>query len=175
MRPGRYNASAMLDLKNVAQNFESVSQRLKLRGGNLDLGPFQQLVPERRELHMALESLSQRRNAANEDIKKKAKEQPQAIASLRDEMRGLSQAIKEKETRLREVEEELSRILLLVPNLPDPSVPVGTSAAGNRVERVWGEKPRFDFKPKHHFELGEQLGMLDFERAAKVSGSRFVF
>ncbi len=165
----------MLDLKNVAQNFEAVSQRLRLRGGNLDLGPFQQLVQERRELHIALASLSHRRNTANEDIKKKATEDPKVIDALRDEMRTLSQSIKEKESRLRTVEEELSRILLLVPNIPDDSVPVGSSAEDNRVERVWGEKPQFDFKPRHHFDLGEALGMLDFERAAKVSGSRFAF
>ncbi len=165
----------MLDLKHVAQNFDEVVRRLKLRGGNLDLGPFQKLVHERRELHIALESLSHSRNVANEQIKKRAKEDPKAIEALRDEMRKVSQSIKDKEAQLRAVEEELQRILLVIPNLPDDSVPVGTSAEDNRVESVWGEKPSFAFSPKQHFEIGERLGMLDFERAAKVSGSRFAF
>ena len=165
----------MLDLKYVAQNFEAVMERLKLRGGNLDLGRFQALVQERRELYIALESLNQTRNNANEEIKLKAKQDPGAIERLRDQMRSLSSTIREKETQLKVVEEELEKILLLVPNLPDPSVPVGASADDNRVERSWGEKPSFAFPPKQHFELGERLGGLDFERAAKVSGSRFAF
>ena len=165
----------MLDLKYVAQNFEAVKERLKLRGGNLDLGRFQALVQERRELYIALESLNQTRNNANEEIKLKAKQDPGAIERLRDQMRSLSSTIRGKETQLKAVEEELEKILLLVPNLPDPSVPVGASAEDNRVERSWGEKPSFAFPPKQHFELGERLGGLDFERAAKVSGSRFAF
>ena len=165
----------MLDLKYVAQNFEAVKERLGLRGGNLDLGRFQALVQERRELYIALESLNQTRNNANEEIKLKAKQDPGAIDRLRDQMRSLSSTIREKESQLKAVEEELEKILLLVPNLPDPSVPVGASADDNRVERSWGEKPSFAFPPKQHFELGERLGGLDFERAAKVSGSRFAF
>ena len=90
-------------------------------------------------------------------------------------MRAISQDIKDKESRLKEVEDELSRILLTLPNLPDESVPVGHSAEDNPVVRTWGERPGFPFVPRQHFELGEKLGMLDFERAAKVSGSRFAF
>ncbi|HZA14995.1 MAG TPA: serine--tRNA ligase [Myxococcaceae bacterium] len=165
----------MLDLKYVAQNFEQVIARLKSRGGALDLGAFQQLVNERRDLYVAMESLSHRRNVANEEMKKRAKEDPKAIDPLRDQMRQVSQEIREKEARLREVEEELSKILYTLPNLPHESVPVGASEADNRVERSWGEKPAFSFSPRQHFEVGEQLGMLDFERAGKVSGSRFVF
>jgi seryl-tRNA synthetase len=165
----------MLDLKYVAQNFEQVVARLKTRGGDLDLGAFQRLVHARRDLYVAMESLSHQRNVANDEIKKRAKDDPKAIDALREQMRQVSQEIKEKEARLREVEEELSKILYTLPNLPHESVPVGASEADNRVERTWGEGPRFSFAPKQHFELGEQLGMLDFERAAKVSGSRFVF
>lgn len=165
----------MLDLKNVAQNFEAVVERLKTRGPGLDLGPFQALVQERRALYVSMEALSAKRNSANDEMKRKAKEDPQAIEGLRGEMRALSQEIKEKETRLKQVEEELEKILTQIPNLPDASVPVGVSEADNPVVRTWGEKPTFFFTPKQHFELGEALGMLDFERAAKVSGSRFVF
>jgi seryl-tRNA synthetase len=90
-------------------------------------------------------------------------------------MRQVSQDIKEKEARLKVVEEELEKILLFIPNVPDESVPVGQSEQDNKVERLWGEKPAFFFTPKQHFEVGEKLRMLDFERAAKVSGSRFAF
>src|SRR6266849_6572958 len=165
----------MLDLRYVAQNFDSVLERLRTRGGELDLTTFQKLVEERRALHIALESLSHRRNEANEQMKKKVAQDPKAIDQLRGEMRAVSQEIKDKEARLKGVEEELERILLVIPNLPDPSVPVGKSSEDNRVEREWGQKPSFRFAPKQHFEIGEKLGMLDFERAAKVSGSRFAF
>jgi seryl-tRNA synthetase len=165
----------MLDLRNVAQNFDAVVTRLKARGGSLDLGPFQRLVGERRELYVAMEALSARRNTANEEMKKKAKEDPKALDALRGDLRAVSQEIKEKEARLKEVEEELSAILLLIPNVPHESVPVGAGAEDNVEVRAWGEKAQLPFTPKQHFELGEGLGMLDFERAAKVSGSRFVF
>jgi seryl-tRNA synthetase len=165
----------MLDLKHVSQNFDQVMERLRARGGSLDLGPFQALVEERRGLHVAVEALQHKRNQANEDMKRKAKEEPSAIDALRGEMRAVSQEIKEKEARLKEVDEALDRILYLVPNVPHESVPVGTSEADNRVDRTWGEKPNLLFAPLQHFELGEKLGLLDFERAAKVSGARFVF
>jgi seryl-tRNA synthetase len=165
----------MLDLKYVAQNFDRIVARLKSRGGGLDLGPFQKLVQERRELYIQVESLAARRNTANDEMKKKAKEDPKALDALRGDLRQVSQEIKEKEARLKAVEEELEKILLLIPNVPDDSVPVGASAEENQVIRSWGEKPNLPFTPKQHFELGEHLGGLDFERAAKVSGSRFVF
>ncbi|WP_338873591.1 serine--tRNA ligase [Myxococcus stipitatus] len=165
----------MLDLRNVAQNFDAVVARLKTRGGNLDLGPFQRLFAERRELYVSMESLAARRNAANEEMKKKAKEDPKALDALRGDLRAVSQDIKEKENRLKEVEEEINKILLLIPNTPHESVPVGASADENVQVKVWGEKPNLPFTPRQHFELGEKLGMLDFERAAKVSGSRFTF
>ncbi len=165
----------MLDLKEVFKNFDAVIERLKTRGGNLDLGPFLALAQERRELHIAVDALSQQRNQANEEMKKKAKDDPKAIDAMRDALRQVSTAIKEKEARLKEVEEQLQGIMLHIPNVPDASVPRGASADDNQVQRVWGEKPAFLFTPKQHFEVGERLGMLDFERATKVSGPRFAF
>ena len=166
-------APAMLDLRHVSQNFDAVVQRLSARGGSLDLGPFKALVGERRDLYVSMEALSAKRNAANEEMKKKAKEDPKALDALRGDLRAVSQDIKEKEARLKQVEEELSRILLYVPNVPHESVPTGASAEENVQTRAWGEKPLLPFTAKQHFELGEKLGMLDFERAAKISGSRF--
>ncbi|MGZ6132720.1 MAG: serine--tRNA ligase [Myxococcaceae bacterium] len=165
----------MLDLKYVAQNFDAVVERLSARGGNLDLGSFRTLVAERRTLYMSLESLQARRNAANDEMKRAAKEDPPALERLRGDLRTLSQEIKDQEKQLAAVEERLSAVLLTLPNIPDPSVPVGASAENNVVVRTWGEPPRLPFTPKQHFEIGEALGLLDFERAAKVSGSRFVF
>jgi len=165
----------MLDLKYVSQNLDQVVARLATRGAGLELAPFQKLFKERGELYRAMETLSHRRNVANEQIKKQAKEDPKAIDALRGEMRAVSQEIKDKEGRLKDVETLLDRILYDIPNLPHESVPVGASAEQNRVEREWGEKPKLSFPPKQHFEIGERLGMLDFDRAAKVSGSRFVF
>src|SRR5215471_14194972 len=165
----------MLDLKYVAQNFDAVAERLATRGGNLDLGSFRALFAERRALHVSLESLQAKRNAANEEMKRAAKEDPATLEKLRGELRALSQQIKDQEKQLAAVEERLEALNLTLPNVPDPSVPVGASAEQNVVVRTWGDPPRFPFTPRQHFEIGERLGMLDFERAAKVSGSRFAF
>ncbi len=165
----------MLDLRAVAAAPDAVVERLRTRGGALDLGPFQALIQERRALNVSLESLHLRRNAANEAMKQVAKAAPQELEASRAQMREVSQTIKEQEKRLGLVEEELQRILLDVPNLPDASVPVGQGPEDNVEIRRWGQPPRFLFTPRQHFELGEGLGMLDFERAAKVSGARFVF
>ena len=165
----------MLDLKVVAQSFDAVVERLRARGGALDLGPFQQLMQERKTLYVSLEGLQQVRNTANEEMKRVAKEAPAQLDALRGDLRTVSQEIKEKEKRLTALEEQLQAILLDLPNIPDPAVPVGAGAEGNVEVRRWGQPPSFLFSPRQHFELGEALGMLDFERAAKISGARFVF
>jgi seryl-tRNA synthetase len=165
----------MLDPKNFFQNFEALVARLRTRGGALDLEGFQAKMAERSALRVAMETAQAKRNAANEEMKRVAKEDPKGLERLRGDLRVLSQQIKDDEKRLSAVEEELSALLLTVPNVPDPSVPVGTSEADNVVVREWGQAPRLPFTPRQHFELGEKLGLLDFERAAKVSGSRFVF
>ena len=165
----------MLDPKNFRDNFEEMVARLRTRGGTLDLEGFQARMAERRALHVSMEAAQAKRNTANEEMKRAAKEDPKTLERLRGDLRVLSQQIKEDDKRLSVVEDELSALLLTVPNVPDPSVPVGTSEADNVVVRTWGEAPRFPFTPRQHFEIGEKLGMLDFERAAKVSGSRFVF
>ena len=165
----------MLDLKKFDKDFDALVQRLATRGGNLELGDFRALWAERRALHVALESLQAKRNASNEEMKRIAKADPAALERLRGDLRGLSQDIKEQEKQLAAVEERLQAVNLTLPNVPDPSVPVGATEKDNVVVRTWGEAPRFPFTPRQHFEIGEKLGLLDFERAAKVSGSRFVF
>jgi len=165
----------MLDLKKFDKDFDALVQRLATRGGNLELGDFRALWAERRALHVSLESLQAKRNASNEEMKRIAKADPAALERLRGDLRGLSQDIKEQEKQLAAVEERLQAVNLTLPNVPDPSVPVGATEKDNVVVRTWGEAPRFPFTPRQHFEIGEKLGLLDFERAAKVSGSRFVF
>jgi seryl-tRNA synthetase len=165
----------MLDWRAVAQDFDRVVERLRTRGGALDLSRFPPLMQERRGLHISLEALQKKRNSANEEMKQLAKEAPESLDALRGQMRETSQAIKEMEKRLAALELEVQTLFLDVPNLPDASVPVGPGPEGNVEVRRFGEAPRFLFTPKQHFELGEKLGMLDFERAAKVSGARFVF
>jgi seryl-tRNA synthetase len=165
----------MLDPKKFDQNFDAVVERLATRGGNVEFGDFRTLMAERRGLHVSLESLQAKRNASNEEMKRAAKEDPGALERLRGDLRALSQEIKEREKQLGAVEERLQAVLLTLPNVPDPSVPVGASEKDNVVVRTWGDAPRFPFTPRQHFELGEKLGLLDLERAAKVSGSRFAF
>lgn len=165
----------MLDLKEVAKNFDAVVSRLQTRGGTLDLGPFRTWFSERRELILASESLSAQRNQINEEIKSKAQSDPSAVEAVRGRMRELSAQLKEKEQRLKDIEDRLQAMMYEIPNLPHASVPVGQSADDNPVTRTWGSKPLLPFTPKQHFEIGEKLGLLDFERAAKVSGARFAF
>src|SRR5690606_33292963 len=107
--------------------------------------------------------------------KRLAKENPAGLEEARGQMRALAQETKGQEARLAEIEAQLQQILLELPNLPDASVPVGADETDNVVVRTWGEKPAFAFAPKEHDRLGEDLGLLDFERAAKISGARFAF
>ncbi|GAC1337608.1 MAG: serine--tRNA ligase [Myxococcales bacterium] len=164
----------MLDLKWVVGNLEQAQARLSARGGSsaATLAPIEALAQERRTL--ILESETQRAE------QRKASDQMRALqgdeqAALRARLKTLSDSVKEKEVRLKVVEEQIEAALLSVPNLPDESVPAGKGEADNQVVRHWGEKPQLAFQPKEHAELGEALGLLDFARAAKVSGARFVF
>jgi seryl-tRNA synthetase len=165
----------VLDLREVAKNFDAVVARLQDRGGTLDLGPFRELFAERSKLHREVEDLAATRNKANDEMKKLAKSDPEGMKARAAELKTVSQGIKEKDARLKEVEEALEKVLYDLPNVPHASVPTGKTEADNKPIRSWGEKPNFLFTPKQHFELGEKLGLLDFERAAKVSGSRFAF
>jgi len=165
----------MLDPKKFDKEFDEVVRRLASRGGALDLGDFRALMAERSAVYVSLETLQAKRNASNEEMKRAAKEDPAALERLRGDLRALGGEIKDLEKKRDSIDERFQSILLTLPNLPDPSVPVGASAEENVVVRTWGEAPRFPFTPRQHFEIGEKLGLLDFERAAKVSGSRFVF
>lgn len=164
----------MLELKWVVGNLEAVQERLAQRGGASTgaLTPIQALAQERRALILESETQRAEQRKASEQMRNlKGEEQ----AALRARLKTLSDSVKEKEGRLKTVEEQIEAALLSVPNLPDESVPAGKGEADNQVVRHWGQKPRLAFTPKEHAELGEALGLLDFARAAKVSGARFVF
>ncbi|MBI5526538.1 MAG: serine--tRNA ligase [Deltaproteobacteria bacterium] len=164
----------MLDLKYVCANMEEVEKRLAARGGGIDLSGIKSLAAARRALIMDVEAMRGRLNKANEEMKEKARSGDKvAIEASRESLRALSTSIKEKEAALSEVERKLEDLLLAVPNVPHESVPVGADAADNSLVRTGGAPRTFDFKPLNHWEIGERLKILDFERAAKIAGTRF--
>lgn len=161
----------MLDVKYLRENLEIAETRLKTRGAAVDLSGFRALDEKRRGLLQKSEELKALRNRVSEEISRiKNKSQAQdRIAEMRD----VSQRIKSLDEELKEVEEALEGFLLTVPNIPSADTPVGASETDNVMVRTWGEPAAFPFAPKPHWELGETLGILDFERGAKLTGARF--
>jgi seryl-tRNA synthetase len=144
------------------------------RGGEVGqvVGAWKSLDERRRKLQNELDTSRQARNAANERMSKLDKKSPE-FAAARDELKALSVKIKEGEATLGPLELECEYQLLLIPNAPHASVPIGTSEADNPVLHTWGEKPAYAFPPQPHWDLGEQLGILDFNAGTKITGARF--
>lgn len=164
----------MLDLKFIRENFDLVKENLINRNNNFDLNKVLELDRKRRELLQETEKLKSRRNIESKNIaiaKKKGEDASAAIA----EMRKVGNQISEIDIDLNQIEKELHNLLLHIPNIVDESVPVGKDDSENPEIRRWGVPRKFDFPIKAHYELGESLKMLDFERAGKVSGARFTF
>ena len=165
----------MLDLKYLRANFEEVKKRLECRGEDLlDLGKFEELDSRRRELIGKTEQLKSRRNEVSQQVAVMKREKKDADALIA-EMREVGEEIKVLDDELRVVEETLDKLMLSIPNIPHESVPIGDSEDDNVVVRTWGNIKEYDFEPKPHWDLATDLNILDFERAAKVTGSRFVF
>jgi seryl-tRNA synthetase len=171
----------MLDLKFVVENKEAVLAMLAARGQGLDeLQAFPGLAgvdpwaldAERRALIREVEELRHRQRVAGEEIARRGKAKQDA-SDLRAEMKGVAERIKRGDARLEEVKAALERFLLVLPNVPDASVPAGPDATANLEVRRVGEPRAFAFAPKAHWDLGPELGILDFERAARISGARF--
>jgi seryl-tRNA synthetase len=162
----------MLDLKFVRSNLDVVKDMLEKRGYDLDLSEFQSLDERRRSILGVLEELRHRRNTVSDEIAA-MKKRGEDTSSLIAEMRSVSKEIKEIEAELPDVMDQLNRLLMLTPNLPHESVVVGASADDNPVIRQWGMIRDFDFAALPHWEIGENLNILDFSRAAKIAGSRF--
>lgn len=165
----------MLDIKRLRDNFEEVKEKLTKRGEDLtDLDKFEELDEKRRALIAKTEVLKAERNKVSGQIaemKRNKENADEVIARMRE----VGDEIKKLDEELHEVAEELDYILFRIPNIPHESVPVGESEDDNIEVRTWGDKPAFDFEVKPHWEIGTGLDLLDFERAAKVTGSRFVF
>lgn len=164
----------MLDVRRVRSNPQEVEAALRNRNSDLTLHEFLALDEKRRQLLAEVEVLKNKRNTVSEQIgkMKKAGEDAEGLMS---EMRGVNQDIKEKDDIIRELDEKVQAILYNIPNVPHASVPVGKDEEANPEIRRWGEPRSFSFEPKAHWDLGEKLKILDFERGGKVTGARFTF
>jgi seryl-tRNA synthetase len=163
----------MIDIKLIRENLDQVRERVDARGTQMDWDGLQALDRQRREAVFQWESLKKKKNRLSAEIGK-AKRTGADVSDLMKETEELARAIEKAEEPLAESERRFQEALLLIPNLPHASVPLGAGSQDNREIRRWGEIPRFDFTPKNHWEIGEELGILDFARAAKMTGSRFV-
>ncbi len=164
----------MLDLAFVRDHLPLVEEKLRQRGMDpaTSLSGFAAIDARRRQAITQLETLQARRNRASEEIAR-LKKQKQDATALIEENKLLRDQIQALEKQAEEADAELRPIVTGIPNLPHESVPVGTASEDNVEVRRWGTPPQFDFAPKPHWELGEQLGILDMERAVKLSGARF--
>jgi seryl-tRNA synthetase len=165
----------MIDLAFVRANLALVEEKLRSRGMDpaTALGDFAAIDRERREAITQVETLKAHRNVLTEEIARLRREGRDATAQT-EQTRSLKAQVETLETTAAAADERLREILQALPNLPHSTVPIGKDEHGNHEEKVWGERPNFDFPAKAHWELGETLGILDFNRAAKISGSRFV-
>lgn len=162
----------MLDIKLLRSNFEEVEKALSTRNEDFDLSLFKELDEKRRTLLGELEALKAEQNAESKKIpmyKKEGKD----VAPIMEEMKKISEKVKVLNSQVAEAEEELNNYMLTLPNIPNPTVPAGDSDEDNVEIRKFGEPVKFDFEPKAHWDIGADLGMLDPETAAKISGSRF--
>jgi len=163
----------MLDIKLLRENLDAVKERLAARGAKIDWERFVALDRERRDALAEWEKLKEKKNRLSGEIGKLKKSGGDA-AALMKEVEELTEAIKKAAAPLADIEKRFEDFMLTIPNLPHESVPSGGGPEDNQEVRKWGEIPRFDFKPKPHWEVGEELGILDFTHAAKIAGARFV-
>lgn len=162
----------MLDPKILRTDIDSVAEQLLRRGFNLDQDYFLNLEKQRKSLQVDTQELQNIRNQRSKEIGA-AKARGEDIAPLKQTMDDVARDLKEKEQRLQQIQSDLQNWLQGIPNVPDASVPAGASEEDNVFVRSWGEPPEFSFEPRDHVSLGEHLQQLDFETAAKITGSRF--
>ena len=162
----------MLDVKFLREDLTRVKARLATRGTEIDWDEFVSIDQQRRDALARIEKLKERKNRLSGEIGKVKKSGGDATVLMR-EVEEVSATIRKGEEPLAEIEARFENFMLTVPNLPEASVPVGRSAAENREVRRWGDPPQFDFPAKNHWDIGEELGILDFTRAAKIAGARF--
>jgi seryl-tRNA synthetase len=162
----------MLDVKLLREDLTRVKVRMAMRGTEIDWDEFVSLDQQRRDALARIEKLKERKNRLSGEIGKVKKSGGDATVLMR-EVEEVSETIRKGEEPLAQMEARFEKFMLTVPNLPEPSVPVGRSAAENKEVRRWGDPPQFDFAAKNHWDIGEELGILDFTRAAKIAGARF--
>ena len=163
----------MLDLKFIRSNLEEIREMLENRGYDLDISLFDSINKQRREVLSTLENLRHQRNKVSEEIASMKKRGEDASHIIED-MKKVSMEIKEQESNLSRIEDQLNPLLMVIPNMPHESVAIGEDEKDNPVIRTWGEIRKMDFDPLPHWEIGERLGILDFARASKIAGARFV-
>ncbi len=163
----------MLDIKTIRQNPAKVELALKTRGEVIDIRGLLSLDKKRRELIQKADVLKAKRNTFSQKIARSKAEGKDYPTMDTKQMREISETIKDIDSEIRQLEEKIKLVLLEIPNIPHESVPIGENEEQNKIKRHWGDKPGFDFIPRPHWEIGESLGMLDFKRAAKLSGARF--
>lgn len=165
----------MLDMKFLRHNFQEVKKKLAKRGEDLsELERFEELDTRRRRIISETEQLKAKRNETSKQISILKKEKKDADAVIK-EMRQVGEQISALDKELKELEEDLTHMMLSIPNIPHESVPVGEDEEDNVEARKWGKLPAFDFEAAPHWDIATALDILDFERAGKVTGSRFVF
>ena len=163
----------MLDIKRIRENFEEIKAKVERRGkGDFGLDRVRDLDAKRREILAEVEALKNKQNTVSREVPK-LKKAGEDTTALFAEMKQLSQRIKEMDAEVGEVEEELRSVLLGVPNTPNDAVQEGADDSANVELRKWGTPREFDFEAKAHWDIGEGLDILDFERAGKLSGARF--
>ncbi len=163
----------MLDLRFIREHPDLVREKLARRGGEYPLEQLLELDQLRRKLIQEVENLRHERKKASEaigELKRKGKD----ITAETTRVKELGERLKSLEKELQEIEAQVKTLLLEIPNLPHDSVPLGADEKDNQVVKRWGDMPSFDFTPRPHWEIGEELGIFDFVRAAKITGSRFV-
>ena len=164
----------MLARDYLRERTDEYRDALERRGATVDLERFVALDAERRRAIAHVEQLKAQKNSASQEIASLKKNKQDASAQI-EAMKAVGEEIKTLDDRLGQIEDELKALELYFPNVPHESAPTGADESANRVERHWGEKPSFEFAPKSHWDIGEELGILDFDRASKVTGARFSF
>ena len=162
----------MLDVKYVLSHLDEVIEGLKYRNAKVDFEALRALREERREKVLRYDQLRFEQRQASDQMRTIDKEQ---AAELRAQLKEMSNELKAIDARRSEIDEQINKMMLYIPNLPAADVPQAADEESNQEIRRWGEPRKFDFEPKDHATLGESRDMLDFERAAKVSGARFTF
>ena len=164
----------MLDLKTIRENPEAVKNRLKRRGG--DFKELDELLKPEKDRRLGLqksEALKNKKKKLSAEVGQ-LKQNGQDASELMEEGRAINISIKELDEKIQAWEQLVQEKLLVIPNIPEDSITDGADEGTNRLVRVWGTKPEFLFKPNNHVEIGERLDLIDFKRAAKISGARFV-